>query len=219
MAKTGVEYLQSCTKRRLDVFGASLIGIALSPVAAVAATGAAIDTRDTNPFFLQERYGQDGRPFQAIKFRTLRQRLVHGPAQEFGTFDPRATKFGLFLRRSGLDELPQLVNVMRGDMSLVGLRPATPTNLETFEQADPSLFSEWHECYTSGRPGILSTSAIYRHGVTDMTPSACRESMRMDIIDVGQASLGRDIRLLAAAPRELFIANQQAGQNSGCQNL
>jgi lipopolysaccharide/colanic/teichoic acid biosynthesis glycosyltransferase len=120
-------------KRVLDVIGAIVLLVLVSPVMVLAA--AAVKLASRGPvFFAQERAGKDGEPFVMYKFRTMRvgaeddvDFLRHRNYQNGPVFklpeDPRLTSVGKFLRRSSIDELPQLFNVLRGDMSLVGPRP------------------------------------------------------------------------------------------------
>jgi exopolysaccharide biosynthesis polyprenyl glycosylphosphotransferase len=122
-------------KRGMDIFGASVGLILLAPLVAYVAV--AVKLSSPGPvFFRQRRIGRDGEPFQICKFRTMyvdaeqRKEALRHLNQTEGLFkienDPRITKVGSFLRRSSLDELPQLWNVLRGDMSLVGPRPLVP---------------------------------------------------------------------------------------------
>ena len=114
---------QAKAKRLCDImFSASAI-IALSPLLAIVGLAIVLESRGS-VFFLQEREGKEGKPFIAIKFRSMRRdhadvtgikQTTHG--------DVRVTKVGRFIRRTSIDELPQLLNVLRGDMSLVGPRP------------------------------------------------------------------------------------------------
>ena len=85
--------------------------------------------------FRQERMGLDGRTFQMLKFRTMRQGTESDALT--GADDPRRTAVGRFLRRSSLDELPQLINVFKGEMSLVGPRPEQPVLIEEFKKQIP----------------------------------------------------------------------------------
>ena len=108
-------------KRVADVAGAALLCLALAPLLIAIAVLVWLDS-GRPVLFRQTRTGRHGRPFQILKFRTLRYRAVASPRI------PRqhATRIGRVLRRWGLDELPQLWNIFRGDMSLVGPRPTLP---------------------------------------------------------------------------------------------
>ena len=130
-------------KRALDVLGSALLLVALSPVMAVIAI--AVKLSSPGPaLFSQIRVGKDGRLFRFYKFRTMIDgaHLLHervfslnecdGPALKIAN-DPRLHGVGPFLRRASLDELPQLWNVLRGDMSLVGPRPALPKEVDDYE--------------------------------------------------------------------------------------
>jgi lipopolysaccharide/colanic/teichoic acid biosynthesis glycosyltransferase len=89
-------------------------------------------------FYAQERMGLDGRTFRMLKFRSMRQNAESGGAAGWTTKqDPRCTFVGRILRRTNLDELPQLINVLKGDMSLVGPRPERPVFVEQFRRSVP----------------------------------------------------------------------------------
>jgi lipopolysaccharide/colanic/teichoic acid biosynthesis glycosyltransferase len=124
--------LQLAAKRAVDVAGAGVLLVAFAP--AMAAIAAAV--RATSPgeaLFRQVRVGKDGRPFTILKFRTM---VRDAPRSPLGTYcyadDPRITRVGRVLRATSLDELPQLVNVLRGDMSFVGPRPDLPHHVERY---------------------------------------------------------------------------------------
>jgi lipopolysaccharide/colanic/teichoic acid biosynthesis glycosyltransferase len=130
-------------KRALDVAASALLLVALSPLMAIIAV--AVKIASPGPaLFSQIRIGKDGRPFRFYKFRTMIDgaHLLHervlcfnecdGPALKIAN-DPRMHGLGPFLRRASLDELPQLWNVLRGDMSLVGPRPALPNEVDDYE--------------------------------------------------------------------------------------
>lgn len=145
---------------RLDQFAALLLLLLLAPLMAVIAL--LVWRRDGAPvLFGHYRIGQHGRPFRCLKFRSmyldseamLRELLERDPAARAEwerdhklTDDPRITPIGHFLRRTSLDELPQLFNVLRGEMSLVGPRPITLAELPRYGQV------RWH--YLSVRPGM-----------------------------------------------------------------
>jgi lipopolysaccharide/colanic/teichoic acid biosynthesis glycosyltransferase len=107
-------------------------------------------------FFLQRRIGRGFRPFAIYKFRTMVVDAPrHGGALTVGD-DPRITRMGRILRRTKIDELPQLINVLKGDMSLVGPRPEVPRYVEQFRQR--------YETILRVRPGITDPASLkYRH--------------------------------------------------------
>jgi lipopolysaccharide/colanic/teichoic acid biosynthesis glycosyltransferase len=154
-------------KRWLEVASAALAGVLLSPLAAVVA----VVVRRTSPgpaLFRQERVGRGGKPFVLVKFRTMtvdaeaeREALLarsRDPNWLHLDHDPRVTPVGRLLRRSSLDELPQLWNVLRGEMSLVGPRPLIPVEHERLPawarvrvDVAPGLTGLWQ---VSGRTAI-----------------------------------------------------------------
>jgi lipopolysaccharide/colanic/teichoic acid biosynthesis glycosyltransferase len=139
-------------KRALDLVG-SAVGIAfLLPL--FAAVGAAVKLSSPGPvLYRAERVGRFGKPFHLLKFRTMR--VEPGPRiTRHG--DPRVTRVGRFLRRTKLDELPQLFNVLRGEMSLVGPRPEDPRYV--------ALYSAEQRAVLEVPPGITSPASVqYRN--------------------------------------------------------
>jgi len=116
------------TKRACDIV-TSVIGLVLSlPLAAITALLVKLDSPGDPVFYHQERVGLNGATFTIHKFRTMRSdaEAGTGPVWSAGDSDPRITRVGHFLRKTRLDELPQLWNVLRGDMSLIGPRPERP---------------------------------------------------------------------------------------------
>jgi exopolysaccharide biosynthesis WecB/TagA/CpsF family protein len=155
-------------RRLLDLCLSGGALVALSPVVAI--LGAAIKLDSTGPvFFTQTRVGRDGKLFKIYKFRsmftnaeTVRQTLLHQSERQGICFksrtDPRVTRMGKILRRFSLDELPQILNVWKGDMAIVGPRPALPQEVAKFPQkalgrlvAKPGLTGIWQ---VSGRAEI-----------------------------------------------------------------
>jgi lipopolysaccharide/colanic/teichoic acid biosynthesis glycosyltransferase len=130
-------------KRGIDVVLGVLLLIVTAPVVALAALSIACVTGGT-PFFTQERVGMHGRKFKMFKLRTMvngahamRQSVMHlnevdGPVFKIRN-DPRLHPLGSFLRRTSIDELPNLINVVRGEMALVGPRPALPSEVEHYD--------------------------------------------------------------------------------------
>jgi exopolysaccharide biosynthesis polyprenyl glycosylphosphotransferase len=143
-------------KRLIDVLGSAFLVVLMSPVLAVMALLIKLDSRGP-VFFRQERVGLQGRAFNVVKFRSmcagaedqlddlLEHNEINGHAFKLAE-DPRITKVGRFLRRSSLDELPQLWNVLRGEMSLVGPRPPLPREVANYDV--------WHRRRLSMKPGM-----------------------------------------------------------------
>jgi lipopolysaccharide/colanic/teichoic acid biosynthesis glycosyltransferase len=130
--RAGLGRSSRAVKRAMDVTGAAFGLLVLAPFGALVAVAITLDT--TGPvFFRQSRVGRDGRTFQMIKFRSMidgaeaQRAALQALNETDGIFklskDPRLTRVGRLLRRTSIDELPQLINVLRGDMSLVGPRP------------------------------------------------------------------------------------------------
>jgi exopolysaccharide biosynthesis polyprenyl glycosylphosphotransferase len=148
--------LELALKRVLDIIGAVLGLVLLSPI--FLAIALAIRIRDGSPvLFRQVRIGRHGRPFTIYKFRTMQPDAEERFAEVASSSDtsgaafkmhddPRVTRLGHFLRSSSLDELPQLINVLRGEMSLVGPRPAPPREVDQYDM--------WHRRRLSMRPGM-----------------------------------------------------------------
>jgi len=124
-------------KRGVDLVGGAVALAAALPV--MLAIAAAVRLNSSGPvLYRQERMGLDGRRFQMLKFRTMGVDAEKDTGPQWTTpDDPRRTSLGAFLRRTSLDELPQLVNVLRGDMSLVGPRPERPSFVEEFRRRVP----------------------------------------------------------------------------------
>jgi Undecaprenyl-phosphate glucose phosphotransferase len=143
--------LNIVVKRAMDM-ALSLIGLLLlSPVMLVIA--ALVKLTSSGPvFFRQERCGLNGKTFQMLKFRSMR---VDAEQQTGAVWtrrdDPRRTRFGTFLRKTSLDELPQLINVLRGDMSLVGPRPERPVFIQKFRRTIPNYMAR--HCVKAGITG------------------------------------------------------------------
>lgn len=148
--------------------------------------------------FAQERTGRNGRRFRMFKFRTmvenaeeLKAELSHLnvlPPPDFKIpNDPRITRVGRFLRRSSLDELPQILNVIRGDMSLVGPRPTS---------FGPSTYSLWHTIRLEVPPGLTGLWQVLGRGSTTFD-----ERLRLDIKYIEEMSVAHDLRILAATAK------------------
>lgn len=180
-------------KRIIDIIG-SIIGIVLvSPVLLVTAVLIKLESKG-RIFFSQTRVGLHGKEFKIYKFRSmvdgaeaLRKSIEHKNEMSGPMFkvrgDPRITKIGRFIRKTSIDELPQLINVLKGEMSLVGPRPSLPSEVEKFEswmlkrlEVKPGLTCYWQ---VSGRNNI------------------CFEDwMKLDIDYVNNRNMQLDIKLI-----------------------
>lgn len=178
-----------CIKRASDIV-LSLIGmIVLSPLLAVIAILVWSSSKGA-AMYKQERIGLYGRPFQIYKFRTMiDQAEADGIPQVTADNDPRVTKVGHWLRKYRLDELPQLWNIFRGDMSIVGPRPERPYFIEQIMQEAP-----YYCLLYKVRPGLTSWGPI-RVGYTD-TMEKMIERLNSDIVYVENMSLLLDLKIL-----------------------
>lgn len=180
-------------KRAIDVAGSALLLLVLLPLIAVVMLLIVLDSRG-NPIFAQERVGRDGRTFRLFKLRTMvpdaEKRLAEiqhlneasGPLFKIRR-DPRVTRVGGFLRRTSLDELPQLWNVLRGDMSLVGPRPPLPREVAIYTP------EQWRRlAVTPGMTGLWQVS-----GRADLT---FEQAIALDLDYIDTWSLVLDLRLL-----------------------
>lgn len=191
-------------KRVLDVLLASALLVLLSPVMAIVAALIALDSRGP-VLFHQRRVGQSGAPFDMLKFRSMYhksdaavhvlaiQRYMQGERLSESetsnapyklTDDPRITRVGKFIRKTSLDELPQLWNVITGEMSLVGPRPPMPYEVELYTSREMLRL----EC----KPGLTGPWQVYgRNTVT------FKEMIEMDIGYLENRSIWYDLKLIA----------------------
>ncbi len=141
-------------KRLIDIVGAAFGLVILAPAAVV--IGLVVQRTSVGPIIYRApRVGRDAKEFEALKFRTMVVNASEiGPAVT-GKMDPRVTRAGRILRRSRLDELPQLVNVLRGEMSLVGPRPEAPVYVAMYRPEDHLILTV--------RPGITGLAQLCFH--------------------------------------------------------
>jgi exopolysaccharide biosynthesis polyprenyl glycosylphosphotransferase len=188
-------------KRVMDVLISASLLLLLSPFLTLIALAILLDS-GRPVLFRQRRVGEDGKPFTMLKFRTMvidaEQRLpelidlasLDQPAFKIQN-DPRVTRVGRFLRRTSLDELPQLINVLRGQMSLVGPRPE--------EEAIVALYDERQRGRLAVKPGVTGPMQVY--GRSDLTFEE-RLAMERDYLD--NLSLLTDLAILLRTPRAII---------------
>lgn len=188
------DYRLLAVKRVMDIVG-SLVGIVIMLIALIF-VGPAIKLESKGPiFFKQKRVGKNGRFFYIYKFRSMamdaeekKKELMDQNEMEGLMFkmtdDPRITKVGKFIRKTSIDELPQFINVLKGEMSMVGTRPPT---VEEFK-----LYEGHHKRRLSMKPGITGMWQAYgRNEVLDF-----EEIVRMDLDYIDHWNLGLDIKIL-----------------------
>jgi len=177
-------------KRLFDLLIAGVLLVILSPVLLAIAVAIRVGSRGP-ALFRQERVGQGGLSFTLYKFRTMRLDVdPFGPSPKSGD-DPRLTRLGRFLRERSLDELPQLLNIVRGDMSLVGPRPLYMSQVQ-----------EWNERQKKRllvKPGLTGLAQI--SGRAELT---LEEKLELDVRYVEQAGLRLDCRILVATAVRVF---------------
>ena len=192
-------------KRTIDIIGSFLLLLFLSPLLLIIALGVKLTSKGP-VFFRQERVGKNGKTFTFIKFRTMKHnndnsihreyvhKLIKGDVDDInhGTDeeplfkiknDPRVTEFGSFLRKTSLDEIPQLINVLSGSMSLVGPRPPIPYEVEAYKS--------WHLKRLSVKPGVTGLWQVSGRSNTTFD-----EMVKMDIEYIAQRTVAQDLRIL-----------------------
>ena len=189
------------SKRAIDIIGAGSGLLLLSPVIVIVAC--AIKFTSKGPiFFSQKRVGKNGELFDMYKFRSmvvnaeeLKEKLAHQNEMSGPMFkmkdDPRVTKVGKFIRKTSLDELPQLCNVLKGDMSLVGPRPSLPKEVAQFEK--------WMYKRLSVKPGLTCFWQVSGRNNIDF-----EDWMKLDIKYVDERNFWIDIKLIFKTVLVLF---------------
>ncbi|MEX1223886.1 MAG: sugar transferase [Pirellulales bacterium] len=182
-------------KRLFDLAGAAALLVALSPLL-LGALALLVFTTRGRPFFVQRRVGYLGRTFPMLKFRTMRldaDRIQHLVANEKdgpifkARRDPRITRIGRVLRKTSIDEMPQLVNVLLGHMSLVGPRPPVPKEVVHYEL--------WQLRRLAIQPGL---TCLWQ--VSGRSEIGFEDWVRMDVWYAQNQHLSTDIKLLALTP-------------------
>jgi lipopolysaccharide/colanic/teichoic acid biosynthesis glycosyltransferase len=141
-------------KPLLDWIIALFAFIVLIPVFLIVAIAIKIDSNGPI-FFLQNRVGKLGKVFKIIKFRSMRTDMRSGTNHKLFENDPRITKVGSFIRKTSIDELPQIINILKGDMSFIGPRPPVTTFPKRFEE-----YSEFERQRFNVKPGISGLAQI-----------------------------------------------------------
>jgi lipopolysaccharide/colanic/teichoic acid biosynthesis glycosyltransferase len=186
---------QTPLSRALDLVIASVALLVLSPVLLIAAIAIAIDA-GLPVFYSQERVGHGGRIFRMRKLRTMKPGSEpRGPHDPVGAGDSRVTRSGAFLRRFSLDEIPNLINVLRGEMAIVGPRPTIASQVEDYSPRQLQRLEVL--------PGITGWAQVNgRAGIP------WDERIELDVWYVEHRSLGLDLRILLKTVKQLLTPGQ-----------
>ncbi|MGL6167814.1 MAG: sugar transferase [Fusobacteriaceae bacterium] len=173
-------------KKVIDMLGSIILLVLLSPIFIILTFLIKIDDKG-KVFFLQERLGKNGKVFKMYKFRTMKENAPDIRMADGSTFnsddDPRVTKTGKFLRKSSLDELPQIINVLKGEMSFIGPRPDLPDHLKEY------VGNEFDKLLV--KPGMTGYAQV--HGRNDLP---WKERFKYDIYYAKNYSLMLDIKII-----------------------
>jgi lipopolysaccharide/colanic/teichoic acid biosynthesis glycosyltransferase len=199
-------WVRSPLKRAFDLVVAAVALLVTAPLVALAALAIRLETPG-HPIYRQRRVGRDGHPFEVVKLRTMVAGAEHiGSGLALAEGDERITRVGAVLRRTSLDELPNLVNVLRGEMSIVGPRPTVQVQVDRYTDRQRGRLLV--------RPGVTGWAQV--NGRASL-PWA--ERMELDLHYVEHASPGLDLRILLATARMALTGDGlYKGQTGGWQD-
>ncbi len=182
-------------KRLFDVFVSVVALIILLPLFLIIAILIKIDSKEP-VFFRQERIGKNGEPFYILKFRTMIEGAVDkGLGYTVAQNDERITRIGKFLRKWGIDEFPQLINVLKGEMSLVGPRPTLRYQVEKY--------TDFQKKRLQVKPGITSWALIHGRNLLSW-----EERIKYDVWYIENWSLWLDIKIILKTFYLIFIKQE-----------
>lgn len=191
-------------KRLIDILVSALSLVILSPLILIVILLIKIDSPGP-AVFKQERLGLNGKTFTMYKFRSMKQNTEHtGSGVYSGKGDARVTKLGRILRASSIDELPQLVNVIKGDMSFIGPRPPLtyhPWKLEEYTESQKRMFEV--------RPGITGWAQVHGRRCVEWN-----ERIKMNVWYVDHVTFWLDVKILFMTVGKVFTSadNQNTGE-------
>lgn len=188
-------------KRVLDIAAATLLLILFAPLLLLA--GIAIRLESPGPaLFRQTRGGLAGAPFQILKLRTMRCREDGPEVMQAQRGDDRVTRVGRLLRATSIDELPQLLNVLRGDMSLVGPRPHATAHDAYYGARIPEYYARYQ-----ARPGLTGLAQVKGLRGGTETVDAMRQRIEADLDYIQTWSLRRDFRIVLMTIPSLLVTD------------
>lgn len=192
-------------KRTFDIASSLFALIVLSPLLLIVALVIYIDDPKGSPIFIQKRVGKDGKEFKMYKFRSMvvdaeaRLKDLKNKNEKKGPVfkikeDPRITRFGHFIRKTSIDELPQLVNIFKGDMSVVGPRPALPDEVKEYTRYERQRLLM--------RPGLT----CYWQASDNRDDISFEDWMKLDVKYIKTCSVWVDIKLIIRTFKVVFTA-------------
>ena len=191
-------------KRVMDIVISLVALVILSPVFLI--TAIAVKSDGGPAFYKQVRLTKDGKPFEILKFRSMRvDAEKDGVARLAADQDSRITPVGRIIRTVHFDELPQLWNILRGDMSIVGPRPERPEIAAQYEQEMPAF-----SLRLQVKAGLTGTAQVYGRYNTEP-----RDKLKMDLMYINNMSLGEDLKLIFATVKIMFMKERTAGVQLG----
>ena len=205
-----------CVRRAQDIFFSLLALIALSPLMLLTSIAVWIDSPGASPVFSQLRVGRNGKLFRLYKFRSmcpnaesklndlLQDNEMDGPVFKMKD-DPRITRVGHFIRKTSIDELPQLVNILKGDMSIVGPRPERPEIAAQYEKEMPAF-----SLRLQVKAGLTGIAQVYGRYNTEP-----RDKLKMDLMYINKMSLAEDLKLIFATIKILLMKESTQGVEQG----
>ncbi|RMA94417.1 sugar transferase [Priestia megaterium] len=186
----------SLCKRMVDIVISFVALVVLLPVILLFALIVMIETPGS-PFFLQERLGQSGRPFTIMKLRSMYSDAEKNGAQWAVKNDSRVTKVGKLIRQTRIDELPQLWNVLKGDMSIVGPRPERAVFIEEFQKTVPAFSQR-----LAVKPGLTGWAQI--NGGYELTPA---EKLELDLYYIQHTNIRFDMKIMIKTLRVIVTGD------------
>lgn len=214
LPRPGSEYLNSWQKRALDLSCCLIISPVVIPLMAM--SGLAVKLIDGGEIvYSQGRVGKDGQIFNLYKLKTIPNTpssMIANAQFVPGVKAHEATRLGKFLRRWGINELPQIINIVKGDMSIFGIRPLPESYFKIYQELPniQDLVPRWKQSHCIARPAWISLTAGKGRHLLDRTEQGVRRRMRYEIFYTQKASFCFDLFVLKWATKA-FIAGFGAG--------
>ncbi len=199
------------SKRFFDIFFSLLGIIILSPFVLIISIFLLISSKG-KVFFIQQRVGKNNHVFMLVKFRTMKIVSGNNSLITIGVRDPRLTKVGYFLRKYKLDEFPQLINILKGDMSFVGPRPEVPKYVELYTEEQKKVFDV--------RPGLTDFASLkffdenrilaeYDNPEKAYVEQVLPEKLRLSLKYIEEQSFLLDFKLICLTIKRVFTSQKQ----------